>query len=76
MKQILEWIAGNLVILAIGACAAAGAFAVILPIKLLGLPEEYWPWVSLPASLATVAGGIYGCRFVFWLIGLLDRFDR
>lgn len=66
--KIAEWFGANLIIFAVGTCAAAGALLVVLPLHWLGLPSDLWPYVGILAGLATLAGGFLGAKHILWLV--------
>ena len=66
--KCIEWLAANLALLAIGLVAGACGIAVILFLQAIDLPRDWWPYAGIPASLATIAGAIYGARGVLWLV--------
>ena len=66
--KIIEWLAANAAILAIGLVAGACGLAVVLLLQAADLPRSWWPYAGIPASLATIAGAIYGARGVLWLV--------
>lgn len=66
--KIIEWLAANAAILAIGLFAGGCGLAVILLFRAAGLPPDYWPYAGIQAGAATLAGGYFGARGVFWLI--------
>lgn len=74
--KIIEWLAANLALLAIGLVAGTCGIAVILFLQAIDLPRDWWPYAVIPATLATIAGAIYGARGVLWLVDRIGNRDH